>query len=196
MTKRMMILQRKLTKVILFLRRRGKIFCKMGIENRFGFNAYLNDICEIGNYNYVGANTVISYAIIGNYCSIAPGVKIGLANHDYELITTSEIVNKKFGIDGLFSERTIIGSDVWVGADAIIAQGVKIGNGAVIGAGSFVNRDVPDFAIVVGTPARLLKYRFNHEKINKISKSAWWNSNLNEAIRIIDQLKKSEETNA
>ena len=53
----------------------------------------------------------------------------------------------------------IIGNDVWVGANSVILPGVKIGTGAIVGAGSVVTKDVPEYAIVVGNPARILKYR-------------------------------------
>ena len=81
-----------------------------------------------------------------------------------------------------------IGNDVWIGVNAVIKRGVKVGNGAVIGANSFVNKDVPDFAIVAGTPARIIKYRFEEEKRNKISVTNWWNKDLDEAKEIIKDL--------
>ena len=74
--------------------------------------------------------------------------------------------------------KIIIGNDVWIGANAIIADDVKIGNGAVVAANSFVNVDVPDYAIVGGTPAKILKYRFSTEEIEFLLKLKWWEKDI------------------
>ena len=87
-------------------------------------------------------------------------------------------------------ERTIIGNDVWLGAGCIIKQGVKIGDGAVVGAGSFVNKDVEPFSIVVGSPAKLLKYRFDEDVREAIVKSGYWDKNPEEAKQILNELNK------
>ena len=80
-----------------------------------------------------------------------------------------------------------IGNDVWIAAGTIIAQGITIGNGAVIGANSFVNKDVPPYAIVVGTPARILKYRFSDELIAELQKTEFWDKEPNEAKVIVER---------
>lgn len=67
-----------------------------------------------------------------------------------------------------------IGNDVWVGAKSTIMSGVTIGDGAVIGAGSTITKDVPPFAIVVGNPGRIVKYRFTEEQIENLLKISWW----------------------
>jgi hypothetical protein len=68
----------------------------------------------------------------------------------------------------------IVGNDVWVGAGAIILSGVKIGSGAIVGAGAVVVNDVPPYAIVAGNPARIIKFRFTQEQIEKLLKIGWW----------------------
>jgi len=68
----------------------------------------------------------------------------------------------------------IIENDVWIGATATIMSGVKISNGAVVGAGSVVTKDVPPYAIVAGNPAKVVKYRFTEEQIEKLLSIAWW----------------------
>ena len=70
---------------------------------------------------------------------------------------------------------TNIGNDVWVGAGAIIMKGVTIGNGAIIGAGSVVTKDVESYSIVVGSPAKNVKYRYTKEDINWLEEIQWWN---------------------
>mgnify|MGYP001643133060 CR=1 FL=1 len=71
--------------------------------------------------------------------------------------------------------QVVIGNDVWIGCDVTILGGVQIGNGAVVGAGSFVTADVPPYAIVVGNPACVIKYRFAAETITKLQHIKWWN---------------------
>lgn len=70
--------------------------------------------------------------------------------------------------------RTIIGSDVWIGAGAIIIQGVEIGHGAVIGAGSIVTKNVAPYTIVAGSPAKFIRARFDPDLIDRLCKSEWW----------------------
>lgn len=69
----------------------------------------------------------------------------------------------------------IIQNDVWIGAKSTIMSGVKISNGSVVGAGSVVTKDVPPYAIVAGNPAKVVKYRFTEEQIEKLLSIAWWN---------------------
>jgi acetyltransferase-like isoleucine patch superfamily enzyme len=67
-----------------------------------------------------------------------------------------------------------IGNDVWIGSDVSILNNVKIGNGAIVALGSIVTKDVPDYAIVAGIPAKIIKYRFSNEDINALLKINWW----------------------
>jgi hypothetical protein len=69
----------------------------------------------------------------------------------------------------------VIQNDVWIGAKSTIMSGVKISNGSVVGAGSVVTKDVPPYAIVAGNPAKVVKYRFSEEQIEKLLSIAWWN---------------------
>lgn len=68
-----------------------------------------------------------------------------------------------------------IGNDVFIGMNVCILDGVSIGNGAVIGAGAVLNKDIPPYAIAVGVPARVVKYRFAPDIIEKLQEIEWWN---------------------
>ncbi|CAO3411688.1 Acetyltransferase [Azospirillum largimobile] len=71
-----------------------------------------------------------------------------------------------------------VGHDVWIGHSTYIRAGVTIGNGAIIGACSVVTRDVPDYAVVVGNPGRIKRYRFDEKAIERLQRIAWWQYNI------------------
>lgn len=138
---------------------------------------------SIGDYSYIGPHTWIINAKIGKFCSIAPNCKIGLASHSVNFLSTSPIFTETKNGTGYSwtktnffnpSNLTIIGNDVWIGERALIISGVKVGDGAVVGAGAVVTKDVPDYAIVGGVPARVIRYRFSPEIITKLKKINWW----------------------
>ena len=114
---------------------------------------------EIGNYNYIGPGVIINNAIISNFCSIAAYTQIGGMEHDFNKLSTSTSLNP-----GKKSNKVQIADDVWIGAAVYLKNGVKIGKGAVIGAGSIVLEDIPPYAIAVGSPAKIIKYRFDKVK--------------------------------
>lgn len=85
-----------------------------------------------------------------------------------------------------------IGNDVWIGRDVTILPSVNIGDGAVIGTGAVVNRDIPPYAIAVGVPAKVIKYRFTPDEIEKLLKIKWWNWTDEQIKKNIDLLYKPE----
>lgn len=132
---------------------------------------------SIGNYSYINArSTIWSGTEIGRYCSISSGCSIGAPRHNMEWLTTMPL--EDIGEHPKYCEnkiqRTIISNDVWIGANAVIKAGLHIGNGAVIGAGAVVTKDVPDYAIVAGVPAKIIRYRFDQEQIHKLLDTKWW----------------------
>ena len=147
---------------------------------------------SIGQYSYVNYDSLIQNTIIGNYCSIAYGVKIGLGNHPTNQFTTSPLFYKSDNslqikvVDDDFEfeeyKQILIGNDVWIGAGAIVLDGVKIGDGAIVAAGTVVTKDVPPYSIVGGVPAKIIKFRFSDEKIDAIMKTNWWLKNPEEIL--------------
>ena len=141
--------------------------------------------CTIGRHCYISAWCGLNCVTTGDYCSIGPFVIIGNMEHDVNSYSTSS----KLSSGGQDNEITLIGNDVWIGAQAFIKTGVKIGDGAVVGAQSFVNKDVPPYAIVVGTPAKVLRYRFDDETIKKIQDTKYWEKDPKTAKRLLEQIK-------
>lgn len=143
------------------------------------------------SYTYVGINTLISKTIIGRYNSIGNNVNIGHGEHRMDLISTNaHIANTAY--EELTKLDCRIEHDVWIGSGATIRRGVTLGTGCVVGANAFVNKDVPPFAVVGGVPAKILKYRFPQEKINKILASEWWTYDKEEALLIVKKLEAED----
>jgi acetyltransferase-like isoleucine patch superfamily enzyme len=133
---------------------------------------------------------------IGRYCSIGEQVQIGRHSHPMHYFSTSPIFYLKYkdvldqelpeGIEldarvdfnkttpPVVAKKTIIGNDVWIGHGAFILPGVRIGDGAVIAAMSVVTKDVPSYAIVAGSPARIKKYKVADTHIESLIQSRWW----------------------
>lgn len=145
---------------------------------------YRNSKVRIGKYTYGGCfQPDFNYQLggeitVGRYCSIAGGVHYYGANHPINsAIMSPFFYNKKLGFDVNDVERCklTIGNDVWCGGNVLITSGCKkIGNGAVIGVGSVVTKNVPPYAVVVGNPGRVIKYRFPEEIQQRIEESQWW----------------------
>jgi acetyltransferase-like isoleucine patch superfamily enzyme len=112
---------------------------------------------------------------IGKYCCFGVEVMILLSDeHDIKKFSSFPF-NVFWGTERPFSKGDIvIGNDVWVGNRATIMSGVIIGDGAVVGAGAVVAKDVPAYAVVVGNPAQVIKYRFSSEGIKELQQLAWW----------------------
>lgn len=138
---------------------------------------------HINRHSYTGKNTSIIASQIGKFVSISWNVTIGGANHDYERLTThsflynsyDELKPEKYEGYNRFEKSCIVENDVWIGTNTVVLRGIKIGNGAVVGAGSIVTKDVPDYAIVAGNPAKIIKYRFAPQVIDKLLGLEWWN---------------------
>jgi virginiamycin A acetyltransferase len=122
---------------------------------------------------------------VGKYCSIGRDCNFFLhANHRPDWVTTSSQLwgpvtpevadmHMKMGHPACKGD-IIIGNDVWIGAKSTIMSGVKIGHGAIVGSTATVAKDVPPYAIVVGNPGKIVKYRFTEKQIESLLKIAWW----------------------
>lgn len=128
----------------------------------------------------------IDRLIIGKFCSIASGVKFmmgGTQGHNYEWIASYPLDFLEEDFDGYtkvgpkaqkLKGDTIIGNDVWIGAEAMIMPGLKIEDGAVIGARSVVTKNIGPYEIWAGNPAKFIKKRFSDENIDRLLQLKWW----------------------
>lgn len=166
-------------------------------EGRFSIDA-------IGAYTYLGGggSQFDHVAVIGRFCSIASGVVAGLPEHPTHFLSAHPLfegaamwaaepefrdsnratISKAQGLLYRWREHRFgkieIGHDVWIGEGAFIRRGVTIGNGAVVAARAVVVNDVPPYAVVAGTPARILRFRFDPDTIAAIEKIQWWHYGL------------------
>lgn len=142
----------------------------------------------VGPHTYVyGLPTIRHFILdetklkIGDYCSISNDAIVYLGGrHKIESVTTYPhriLWNMEgAGKDGFPtpSKDSEIGSDVWLCPGSHVLSGVRIGHGAIVGAGSVVTKDVPDYAIVGGNPARVISYRHTEEQRAALLEIAWW----------------------
>ena len=160
-------------------------------HNQISFSAELSggchiSRCRIDRYCYIGPNCNLLNTELGPYCSLAPNVQIGGLEHPIQELSTSTLLSKNKSR----KQKTIIGPDVWIAASSIVRQGITIGQGAVVGANSFVNKDVPPYAIVVGSPARILRYRFDEKQIEALLQSDYYTFSPEKASAILANLKQ------
>ena len=159
-------------------------------------NTQLGAFTEIGLYNFIENATLDDYSFTGKLCfiqnsrigkfvNIAAKTRIGPTDHMSKKPSLHHYTNrkKKNGYDDrdeeqLADERvhktTYIGHDAWIGHGAVIQPGTSIGIGAIVGSNAVVTKDVPPYAIVVGVPAKVIKYRFSDDEIEALRRISWW----------------------
>lgn len=175
---------------------------RLGPWTEIGERVTLDDV-ELGAYSYVaGTDGDIAFSDIGRFCSIASHVRIGPGQHPMQRPTQHHLTYRSaqyaLGQDdhaffaGRRAARVRIGHDVWIGHGAVIMPGVTVGIGAVIGAHSVVTRDIPDFAIVVGSPGRVLRSRFPANIQARLLASAWWEWDHQQLAQRLPELRDLE----
>lgn len=148
------------------------------------YHIYHLDNVRIGDYSYISRNSLISHTNIGRFCSVGPNLVCGFGIHPLDGISTSPMFYSTLKQNGVSlskenkvkeQETITIGNDVFIGANVTILDGVSIGDGAVIGAGAVVSKDIPPYAIAVGCPIRIIRYRMKDDYINAMERIKWWN---------------------
>ena len=132
---------------------------------------------DIGEFTYFSPTLSLNAwrpgerIVIGRFCSIGEHVVIatgGQRRTDLAALFPFD--------EGAYrtTRDTTIGNDVWVGMHSMVLGGVSVGDGAVVASGAVVMSDVPPFAVAVGNPARVVRYRFSDEVVRRLLRIAWW----------------------
>lgn len=127
---------------------------KCGRNLRVKKGAEISPKSEVGDNSELGTRCMVqSHCSLGTNVIMGPDVKIYSRNHNFDSL------DDPIQFQGKRQHNTIIGNDVWIGANVIILAGVEVGDHVIIGAGSVVTKDVPDYAVMGGNPAKIIKYR-------------------------------------
>lgn len=166
--------------------------------------------CTVGFGTYCGYNVVVGddRTTIGKFCSIAANVIIGAGEHPLNYLSTSpffynEDLGFAKGAREIYLSPVHVGNDVWICDNVFIKGGVTIGDGAVLAAGAVVTKDVPPYAVVAGVLAKVLKYRFAPDIVQKLLELKWWNlpieeirqlpfKNIEKCFEIAEHISKKE----
>lgn len=158
--------------------------------------ARLGPDSRVGRYCSLGFTSWCSRADVGSFVACGPRTVINPFNHPVDWLSTHEVCYNPTSYDWVseYAEfapymakreaaafaRVSIGSDVWLGANCVVLRGISIDHGAIIGAGTVVTKHVPPYAVVVGSPARTVKYRFRQKVIDRLLVSRWWDLPLSD----------------
>ena len=170
-------------------------------NSRLGVWTVIGQRCEVidsdlMDYSYLVKDAEVFNAEIGKFVNIASHVRINPTNHPMWRATLHHFAYRS--ISHLMADnddeevsnwrkqyRTIIGPDVWIGHGAIVMPGVSVGTGAIIGSGAIVTKDVADYAIVAGNPAKLIRYRVSEDVADALKRIAWWDWSREQIIEAI-----------
>jgi phosphonate metabolism protein (transferase hexapeptide repeat family) len=158
--------------------------CRLGRYTEVGARTSLIET-SLDDYSYIVNDCDVIYTSIGKFCSIAAMVRINPGNHPMGRASQSHFTYRAGAyfddaqdeaafFDWRRAHPVSIGHDVWIGHGAIILPGRSIGDGAVIAAGAIVTKDVPPYSIVAGTPARIVRPRFEAAVAARLEVLKWW----------------------
>lgn len=159
---------------------------------------------HIGKYSRIGINCQLRYADIGNFTAIGKDSVLGLGQHPTDYLTSHSIFYKKGNwgwhddwiapVEFEDNKRIHVGNDVWIGRHCMIMDGVTIGDGVTVAAGAVVTKDIPPFAIVGGVPAKVIKFKFPQEVIDRLEEIQWWNLPDERITEVVDIFHKKNPT--
>jgi acetyltransferase-like isoleucine patch superfamily enzyme len=164
------------------------------VVDKISFRGSLN---RFGAFSYGNVGAVLYSADVGRYCSIAHEVMVGPTEHPVDWISSHCFVFNDRGTFGHSSDfqdivssnsfvannaRTTIGNDVWIGYRAFMRRGVVVGNGAIIAANATVVKDVEPYTIVGGSPAKVIRKRFDDVTIKRLQTLQWWDYSMDRQI--------------
>lgn len=165
------------------------------------YNDFVNDPVQFEKNNVLYHYPINhDRLIIGKFCSIACGAKFIFtsANHSLHSLSTYPfpLFFEEWGLDknnvtDAWDHKgdIIIGSDVWIGYEAVILSGVTVGDGAIIGSRAVVTKDVPPYTIVGGVPAKIIRKRFSDETVSQLLELKWWDWDKEKIKRNIASIK-------
>ncbi len=156
----------------------------LGSYTDVGPGCSLNE-SSMDDYSYLAGHVSATWTEIGKFCSIAAQTRINPGNHPTWRVTTNHSTyrRRQYGLDEVDDEEFFawrksnsckIGHDVWIGHGVVVTAGTNIGIGACIGAGAVVTKDIPPYAIAVGVPAKVKKFRFDEKTIERIMSVSYW----------------------
>lgn len=154
-------------------------------------------LCSIG-FNSYSHSPLPEKMVVGRYCSIGEGLKVLDSQHPVNQLSSSHFTWKPQSVfvDAYFKDNNlpslekpffdvsgikpfpVVKNDVWIGQNVTLSTGITIGNGAIVAANSVVTKSVPDYAIVGGNPAKIIKYRFSDYQREELLKTEWWKYDL------------------
>lgn len=147
-------------------------------ERAYLYRAHLDD------HTYAAESACLMDVRFGKFCSIGPNSSVGLPQHPTRGYVSThpafyQAAPQRYldyvGEDQVqLFKMVTVGHDVWIGAAAMVMGGLSIGHGAVIGAGSVVTKDVPPYAVCVGVPAKVIRYRFSPDTVEFLLSFGWW----------------------
>lgn len=146
--------------------------------------SFISRDTTIGRYTRINAASHLGSCEIGSFCAIGGRLIVRSSDHFINFLNMQDyfqtnILQSSVKVAGKTKGKTKIGHGVWIGDSVIILSGVNIGNGAVIGAGSVVTKSIPAYAIAVGNPAKVIKYRFDNAICTQLEELQWWSWDIN-----------------